>query len=266
MSLLPLSDRLKPFTSILNFRDFGGYKTNDGAEVATGKLFRSAHLNTLSDEELAAIAALKIGLVVDLRHKPERERQPSRYPVEDEARVLTYPDPISAKGKQVAPHEAFMETRLNTAQDAHDYMMRSYSARAQDVGFKTIFKETLLHMAETGEPILVHCAAGKDRTGTLVSLIQGLLGVGGADIGDDYLLTNKAVDIDSFLEPAAKMFTKRYGREIDPEALRPMFGVNTEYLEAGTTGMGDYTTYATSVLGITPEDIDKIRKHYRTSS
>lgn len=262
MSSLPQSDRIKPFTSILNFRDFGAYKTHDGETVAQGKLYRSAHLNNLSEAELSAVSDLKIGLVVDLRHRPERDRQPSRYPVKDEARVLAYPSPNEGEPSKVAPHEAFMEKELNTAQDAHDYMMRSYSIRANDTGFQTIFRDTLLHMAVTGEPILVHCAAGKDRTGTLVSLIQGLLGVGEKDIAEDYLLTNKAVNIDSFLKPAAAMFTKRYGRDIDPEALRPMFGVKAEYLQAGRAGMGDYHTYATSILGLDQMDIRRIRNHY----
>jgi len=88
-----MQDRVKPLKTIMNFRDFGGYDTIDGRKLKRDKLFRSAHLNNLNDEELSQISDMKIGLVVDLRHKPERERQPSRYPVADEARVLVYGDP-----------------------------------------------------------------------------------------------------------------------------------------------------------------------------
>jgi protein-tyrosine phosphatase len=262
MPLIPLSERIKPFQTILNFRDFGAYRTAENRHVVKGKLFRSAHLNKLSDAELSEISDLNIGLVVDLRYRPERERQPSRYPLADEAVVLTYPDKDAEQGPKVAPHEAFMEHELNEAQDAYNYMMHSYTLRAEDEGFQEVFRDTLLDMAETGNPILVHCAAGKDRTGTLVALIQGLLGVEASDIKDDYLLTNTAVDIESFLEPAAQMFTKRYGRTIAPDALRPMFGVEVDYLEAGISTMGDYNEYAIKKLGLSQTELNYIRKNY----
>jgi len=257
-----MQDRIKPFETILNFRDFGSYETAFGTKVSRDKLFRSAHLNKLNETELQAIGEMDIGLVVDLRHKPERERQPSLYPVKDEARVLSYPDPQHGESGKVAPHEAFMEHELKTAQDAYNYMMRSYSLRAGDEGFQTIFRDTLYHMAETGDSILVHCAAGKDRTGTLVALIQGLLGVTDSDIHEDYILTNQAVDIESFLEPAAAMFTKRFGRSIEPDALRPMFGVSREYLEAVMKNMGDIENYTKSVLGLGDKEIARIRENY----
>jgi len=257
-----MEDRVKPFKTILNFRDFGHYETLDGAKVVRDKLFRSAHLNNLDDPELDLIGEMEIGLVVDLRHKPERVRQPSRYPVQDEARVIAYIDPPEYEAAKTAPHEAFMERELNTPEDAHNYMMKSYSLRAGDKGFQDIFRDTLHHMADTGDAILVHCAAGKDRTGTLVALIQGLLGVPAEDIENDYLLTNEAVDVESFLEPASKAFTQRYGRTIHPDALRPMFGVKADYLTSALEQMGDLRQYTKEVLGLSEEQITKIRSHY----
>lgn len=265
MSLIPFENRNYDFSSIYNFRDFGGYAGLDGQPVKTGRLFRSAHLSALTDGDLAHIGGLDIHLVVDLRYAPERAKQPSRFPT-PAPHVHEYPDAPEQQGAKVAPHEAFLENELYTAADAHGYMLKSYTNRPHDMGFQKIFGDTLRFMAESENDaaagVLVHCAAGKDRTGTLCALIQGLLGVSREDILADYMMTLEAVDIDKILVPAAAMFSKRYGREIDAEALWPMFGVVPEFLDAALDGMGDMERYAAEALGLTMAQIAAIRARY----
>jgi len=72
-----MENRIKKFDNVLNFRDFGGYETVDGGKIKAGKLFRSAHLHNTNKTDKARLEGLDIGLIVDLRHKPERERQPT---------------------------------------------------------------------------------------------------------------------------------------------------------------------------------------------
>lgn len=270
MSLIALSERLKPFSSIYNFRDFGGYEGFDGRAVKTGLLFRSAHLNSLIEKDIAAIEALPIGTVIDLRHAPERERQPSLWP-EGPKRAVTLTQPVNPEfdAATVAPHEAFAEQKLYSAEDARAYMMGSYESRPHDPSFKALFSDTLFRMTDAASSdspgVIVHCAAGKDRTGTLVALIQGLLGVSADDIMADYMLTETAVDIDAILEPAAKVYSKRYGRPMDAESLRPMFGVDPDYLVASLDAMGDMERYAETVLGFGPDKQDELRQRYLVS-
>lgn len=269
MSLIPFEARNYDFQSIYNFRDFGGYKGLDGRAVKTGRLFRSAHLSALNEAELAAIGRLEIDLIVDLRHAPERARQPSRLP-EPAPHIHEYPDAPEGQTAKVAPHEAFMEHKLYSADDAHGYMIRSYTARPHDPGFQKIFGDTLRFMAnaqaDDAPGVLVHCAAGKDRTGTLCALIQAALGVSRDDIMADYMMTLEAVDIDKIIEPAAAMFSQRYGRKIDADAIWPMFGVYPEFLNAALDGMmgadGRVDDYVTKKIGICPEDLNKIRDVY----
>jgi protein-tyrosine phosphatase len=224
-------------------------------------------LNDLGADDLNAINDLPVGTVVDLRHAPERQRQPSKWPPQpDRAMVLTQPTDTNRENAKVAPHEAFMVDALYSADDARGYMLNSYQTRPHDAGFKALFSDTLNRMTEEGETdtpgILVHCAAGKDRTGTLCALIQGLLGVSSDDIMADYMLTETAVDIEAILQPAAVMFKKRYGRAIDADALRPMFGVEPAYLEASLEAMGDMETYARDVLGLSADRLNLIRTRY----
>ena len=269
MSLLSFESRNYDFQSIYNFRDFGGYKGFGGRAVKAGRLFRSAHLAALNEAELDAIGQLDINLVVDLRHAPERRKQPSRFPV-PVPHVHEYPDAPEAEKAKVAPHEAFLEHELYSAEDAHGYMMRSYTARPHDPGFQKIFGDTLRFMAsprgDEAAGVLVHCAAGKDRTGTLCALIQAVLGVSQSDILADYMMTLEAVDIDKIIEPAAATFSKRYGRQIDAEAIWPMFGVAPEFLNAALSGMmngaNSVERYVTEKIGLTPSEIDHIRDRY----
>ena len=257
-----MDNRIKKFETIFNFRDFGGYKTMDGRKIKTNKLFRSAHLHNTNEADKARLVEMDIGLIVDLRHAPERERQPTNWPENQSPRRLTYPDPEHGDSVKIAPHEAFMKHDLHKPEDARNYMIGSYGARPNDAGFKQIFGDTLRHMAETGEPILVHCAAGKDRTGTLCAVIKGALGVDEKTIYEDFMLTMTAVDIDSFLKPAAQMFTERYGRAIDPEAIRPMFGVEEAYLQSSLEAIADMQGYIHDHLGVTDKEKAALKAAY----
>ena len=92
--------------------------------------------------------------------------------------------------------------------------------------------------------------------------MQGLLGVSQEDILSDYMMTLKAVNIDEILEPAAEMFSKRYGRHIDPKALWPMFGVFPEYLESALENIGDMESYAVKTLGVSTKELESFRDKY----
>lgn len=258
--------RLYKFDNILNFRDFGDYPAAGGARVKAGKLFRSAHFNQASPADMARLSALEISLQVDLRYNPERKRQPNLWPAEVAAsakptRVLEYPDHDKPAG-ELAPHEAFVKETLTTPDEARGYMRSSYLARPDDPGFQQIFSATLKHMADSGAPILIHCAAGKDRTGTLAAIILSALGVSYETIMEDYMLTLRAVDIESYLEPASKMMAKRYGRPISPDAIRPLFSVEPSYLEQSMKTIEAPDKYITDVLGITKTERNALRDHY----
>ncbi len=252
--------KIHSLNSVRNFRDFGSYPAIGGQELVSGKLFRAAHFNETDTDDRAFIANLNLGLVVDLRHAPERKRQPNTFPSVDDVQTLFMAEP--GKAPEFAPHEMFLKEKLETADDARNYMIGSYTARPDNPAFQKIFGDTLRFMAKEGAPLVVHCTAGKDRTGTLVAIIQKILGVNDQDIMDDYMLTMEAVDIEMFLEPASKFMSERFDRVIKPDALRPMFGVEPAYLQAALQTMGDVDNYVENVLGIASETRDSIRSNY----
>lgn len=260
------------FDNILNARDFGSYASKYGT-FKSEKLLRSAHLADASPRDLERLDALDLGLIVDLRYLSERERQPNKWPRDtglkierseqkniDQNTVKVLGFDATRTGQ--APHEAFIESDLNDPNDARAYMVHNYTARPHNRSFQKIFSDTLSHMAEQGGGLIIHCAAGKDRTGTLVALIQSLLGMSHDDIMSDYMKTMDSVDVEGLLAIAAPRISKRFGRTISADMLWPMFSVEPEYLKASLKAIGDPHKYAYDILGLSKGQEEALISNY----
>jgi len=94
---LTVAERLLPLRGGTNFRDMGGYPTEDGRRVKWGRLYRSGHMSYLCDEDLAYLEGLAIGLCCDFRREDERRNEPSRLPHPTRILGLTV-DPGSVSG------------------------------------------------------------------------------------------------------------------------------------------------------------------------
>ena len=114
----------------------------------------------------------------------------------------------------------------------------------------------LAALAEYDAPSLVHCVAGKDRTGFAVAIVHRLLGVHEDDLMHDYLLTNTAGRIEERIAQGAAHIRSRYGAEIRDDAIRALMSVNPAYLDAALATVrrdhGDVPSYAEAVLNFTP--------------
>ena len=253
--------RFYAFDGILNFRDFGGYENRYGRQLKPRRLFRSANFHRASEADLEHLAALDIGLRVDLRYLNERQRQPNKWHDPHRTLFLELPDD-DTDNPQIAPHEMFIREELHAPEDARNYMKSSYERRPEDPVFRDIFSGTLKHMAQSPDPVVIHCAAGKDRTGTLAAIILACLDVDADTVMNDYMLTMEAVDVESFLEPAAKMIAERHGRDYSVDALRPMFGVEPAYLKKSLTAIGDIDRYIGETLNISDRERAAIQQNF----
>ncbi len=253
-----MTTRLHRFDALDNFRDYGDYATVAGRRIRPGRLFRSAHHARLSETDLARIEALRIGAVVDLRRPVERARQPSRRPVGfDGVLIESDHDP---QGE--APHITFLKNSDLTPQSARDFMSKTYRRLPFEVSHVDLFARYFGLLAQTDAPVLIHCAAGKDRTGLLAGLTHHLLGVARDDLYEDYLLTNTAVDLEARAPGIAEQLKAMTGRTASHDAVVAFMGVEAAYLDQAFAEMierfGSVDGYLEQALGIDASRRDRI--------
>lgn len=255
-----MHDRLVDFERVLNFRDFGGWDTVDGAHVTRGKLFRSAAFNDASDADIARLNAMDVRFLVDLRRPEERRFEPNKWPGEA-CRVF-----VNDEGAEVValpPHLiALLQSDLSP-QSTRDYMMSLYREIPFDPRLIRLYRDWFAELAQGGAGIL-HCAAGKDRTGIGCALTLLALNVDEESVFADYEFTNAAVDLESRMPRIRSRMEERLGRTLDPEALKPMLGVHIDYLRNAFDAMserhGSALAYTERVLGVTAADRAALRK------
>jgi protein-tyrosine phosphatase len=143
-------------------------------------------------------------------------------------------------------------------------MVSTYAKMAHSAGHITAFSEGLDRLAEGHSPLLVHCAAGKDRTGLFVYLLHHILGVSSTDAIADYLLTNDAVNLQGIAEQASVRFAEKIGRIFSVEVLMPMVVVDKLYLQSALSEIqridGSLDNYLEHTLGIGRAKREAIRE------
>jgi len=178
--------RLIPFDAVHNFRDLGGYATDDGRTIGWGLLFRADGLYRLTDSDLDVVDALGVRTVVDLRSGPEFD-QHGRFPLERYPVAFHHLPILDATWQKSEIPEVD-----DTEDGAVEFLTWAYSdmlAQGAD-RFANAFQVLAIPGAT---PAVFHCAAGKDRTGILAALILGGLGVDHETIIADYTLTEAAM-------------------------------------------------------------------------
>lgn len=221
-----LAERRLPLEGAHNFRDLGGYEAHEGRRLRWGKLYRSSKLSQLTEADQGYFRRLGVTLICDFRQALEAQLEPSLFSGDVQHVIAHLPvTPGSSQNFIENLHQGIVEVH-----DAAGFMQeinRDFVA-SQLPRYAEMFQLIL----DKDQPMLIHCASGKDRTGFGAALILDVLGVNEKTIVEDYLLTNRYLPIDAEVERLSGQFRDRTGAGISKEVLRPMLEVRPEYLMA----------------------------------
>jgi protein-tyrosine phosphatase len=218
-----------------NFRDLGGYPARDGRAVRWRQIFRSNHLGHLTEADIELLRPLGLKSAFDFRGTEER------------AAAMCGIEEIAVHSLPIEPTvvAALRARRANgvplSSADAFDVMRDSYRSyvRHNTACFRALFA----HLVEDRAPLVIHCTAGKDRTGFACALILHALGVPDDLIAEDYLLTNRFYRRDPSASP-----------DLPEEVRRALGSVEASYLaaafEAIRADYGNLESYFNDGLGL----------------
>ena len=246
---------------IHNLRDYGGYAVPGGARVKTGLLWRSGQHIEASDRDLAVLSALDIRTIIDLRGASERASFPCRRPQGFNAHVIAY----DGETTNSPPHEGGGGQVAMTAERARERMLAVYTRMPNNPAMLDMFTRYFAALETRDGASLVHCFAGKDRTGVAASLLLHALGVHRDDVAAEFLRTNDAPTTHILERQSLPRMEAHYSL-IEPEAKRHLMGVLPEYLDTyiaeATRIAGSLDAYMARALGVDDSRKERLRARF----
>lgn len=252
---LVVGERFLPVPNGLNFRDSGGYVTENGKQVRWGQLYRSGTLAHLHEADFAFFKALNLRTVFDLRSAHESQKAPDRLPPDPE--LHHFLRPLSSAGSRTEQLRTLRHYRHRISELLLSLYQQSFvDDNAHHIG------DILTRLADSAQrPALIHCSAGKDRTGVTIALLLTVLGVPEETIVADYTLSNQVYGrIADVMKPDLRQ--ARWAA-VSYAQMKPMLLADPAMLQATLDYIrrkyGSIEDYLCAAAGVAPETLDKLR-------
>ena len=209
--------------TINNFRDCGGYATTDGQRMRTGRLYRSGTVDGARNGDLHTLETIGLKTIVDLRAPKEKKKE---LPAIAGTRRIDVPIELENRTRErIQP----LMTKRGAEGEVIDILEQMYRDLADEAWPQAgeLFK---ILLNADAYPVLIHCRAGKDRTGFMCALVQQAIGVERAAIFRDYCETNNHFGlVTPRVERMMRIFS--LGR-LQMENVRASLSAREEYLQA----------------------------------
>lgn len=245
-------------TSVHNFRDVAGpgYRLHPSGTMTRGLLYRSTAL-ILAEDDAGVLERLGVSTVVDLRTSDEIAKQPDVVP----AGAEYLPIDVLAGNAAAA---AFTGAGTITVEEARGEMAATYDRFVLGDTERTAFGRVFSAVAHSSGPAIVHCTAGKDRTGWVSAVLQLLAGVREEDVIADYLLTRE-------LSAEFVAAVRSYVQAEMPDQLETvdvLIGVEESNLRRSLDAMarefGDARRYLVEGAGLEEPLVDELGARFRS--
>jgi protein-tyrosine phosphatase len=246
---------LETLESVPNFRDLGGRAARAGRRIRSNILFRSEALHEASSECMRALGGLPLRVVCDLRSPAEQRLFPIRWS-EPVPRVHAIEVQADHSNLDLDSLRTMMSEASGAA--ARGYYLSMYSSFARSINGLQLGAFLTAISSEEGIPALIHCTAGKDRTGFLCAVILDVLGVSWEQIVEDYMRSAALYDS----ERIVTVMRAYLGQDciLEPRAVKA-FEVQLEYLEAAFNALqkefGSSRTFLAKA-GLADKDMERL--------
>jgi protein-tyrosine phosphatase len=176
---------IRDLEGVHNFRALAPYPLKRGGRIRPGMVYRSGALELMSEADCAYLTEeARISLILDLRHPDEFIETRTGHALSDRVTPLSlFPEQITVEGL-IEELNGLYGTGPSPERYLH-YLT---------VGGERFARAFELLAREEAYPVLVHCTAGKDRTGVLLGLLMDLLGAYDEDIAAEYGLSDLSIE------------------------------------------------------------------------
>lgn len=244
-----ITNRFFELDSVQNFRDIGGYITNDGQRVRWGKLFRSGSFNKMTKHDSLELDDLGIKTVIDLRSTDVKRKNRERYTDVNNIRIPIAYNGYSSISQKVMDGQFLRGDAIIHTQDTYRDMVNNFADE-----YATFFDYLC---DEKNYPIIFHCYLGKDQSGLATYFLLKALDVPMDEIEDDYMASEMGIDKSRLVKGADSLSESRQ------EAFTMLTKTDIAYLRYGISCIreksGSVDDYLTNELKLTSEKRKKLR-------
>jgi protein-tyrosine phosphatase len=249
-----------------NFREVGGYLTTDGRRLRRGVLYRSGRMDELNRADVDRVGAIGLKAIIDLRRYRERAQNPTPDALLASARLYEWNSRIASNEelaadilRQGAGAAHYFATTLTLFSDLPRQLRRHLHAMCSAI-------------ADHELPLLIHCTAGKDRTGVSVGLLLSVLNVEQAAIRRDFAASERLLDWERLTAAGMKGVAAKddWLAGLDPMMVATISRSDERYLQAAldavVTAHGSIENFFRRAVGLNAGALDRLRDNLLEAS